>query len=94
MRLLAAIALAIVAAGGTAQAQEAQPPADAYRACLVGNTVIALLEEGYEDADATFRALALCDYMVPDVPDALAVEEAFIALWDERLADLLIPADE
>lgn len=96
MRVFATAAIASLCLAGPGLAQEAAPqsPADAYKACIVGNSVVALLEDGYEGADAGIRALALCDYMVPDVPDAIAIENAFIELWDNRLYDLLVPEAE
>ena len=94
MRRTAATAIAILGLSAPAMAQEAQSPADAYRACLVGNAVVAVLLEGDEGGDAGIRALALCDYMVPSVPDAQDVEDAYIELWDERLVDLVAPEAE
>lgn len=94
MRRSVAAIIAALGLSGVAMAQEAQAPADAYRACIVGNAVVALLQDGYEGADAGIRGIALCDYMVPEVPDARAIEDEFIDLWDNRLYDLLVPADE
>lgn len=92
--LLAAAASLLLCLSGTAMAQAPQDPAGAYKACMVGNAVIALLQDGYEGADAGVRAMALCDYLAPTVPDPIAVEDAFIDLWDNRLVDLLIPEAE
>lgn len=91
MRTLLAAATLVPCLSGAAMAQTPQEPADAYKACIVGNAVIALLQDGYEGADAGIRALALCDYLAPTVADPVAVEDDFIELWDNRLVDLLVP---
>ena len=92
--LAAAVASLLLCLPTTAIAQAPQEPADAYRACIVGNAVVALLQDGYEGADAGIRALALCDYLVPTVPDAVAIEDEFIDFWDNTLSVLLIPDAE
>jgi hypothetical protein len=91
--VLSGLALSGPAGSVLAQEAEAQTPADAYMACIVGNAVVAALRDGYEGGDAGIRGLALCDTMVPDVPEAAAIEGEFIELWDNRLGELLFPAE-